>query len=135
MANVKETKFYANENHLIIVKYDIFGDGSGDFDEDILFDITTANNNTIYKRVTKIEYELNGFSAALSWDATSDKQIVTIEDGHHEEVCWEWFGGDSNCGLAGATGNIRFSTTGLGDGDRGYIILNIVNLNKKLGTA
>ncbi len=135
MANIKLTKFYANESNLIVARYDIIGDGSGDYDEAVLFDIATANNDSVLKRITKIEYELNGFSAALLWDASTNRQTVTIEDSHHEKVCWEWFGGDSNCELAGATGSIRISTTGLGDGDRGYIILNIVNLEKKPGTV
>ena len=117
-----------------IIKVDIIGDGSGDETKTVIFDASAYHNVTIEKRLYKIEYELNGFNCFLEWDATTDAQLITIEEGHHEHVCWEWIGGYSNGYFAGRNGDILLTTNNLGDGDRGYIILFIKHRENVDGT-
>lgn len=134
MANSVEEEFILNDTHNIIVKYDVLGDGSGELSE-VLFNITSAYNSTAKKKLWKIEYELTGFSASLEWFGDPNlKQIITLEENHHEHVCWEWFSGYSNSDVTGATGSIIINTIGFGDGDKGYIILYLKNKERMPGT-
>jgi hypothetical protein len=123
MANTIITQTIQDGDRDTIIKVDIVGDGSGDETKTVIFDASTYLNTTVEKKLWKIEYEQTGYSSALEWDAAVDAQLITIEEAHHEHVCWEWFGGYSNAYFSGRTGDILLTTTGLGVGDRGYIIL------------
>lgn len=134
MVNTIEFQTIQDDSRNTIIKVDIIGDGSGEETKTVIFDASTYLNTTVEKKLWKIEYEQNGFSSVLEWDATADKQLITIEDAHHEHVCWEWFGGYSNAYYAGRTGDILLTTSGLGAGDRGYIILYIKHRELLKGT-
>jgi len=134
MANTIEFQTFENGSRNTIIKVDIIGDGSGEETKTIIFDASAYLNTTVDKHLEKIEYEQTGFSSVLEWDATADRQLITIEENHHEHVCWEWFGGYSNTYYAGRTGDILLTTVGLGAGDRGYIILYVKSRELLNGT-
>lgn len=125
MANTIDIQTIQDGDRITIIKVDIIGDGSGEETKTLIFDASTYLNTTTRKKLWQIEYEQTGFSSVLEWDATVDAQLITLEEGHHEEGHWKWMGGYSNTYFAGHTGDILLTTTGLGAGDRGYIILYI----------
>jgi len=126
MANIVQIQTIVDGSTNTIIKVDIIGDGSGDEAKTVIFDASTYVNNTPQKKLWKMEYQLNGFSGFLEWDATVDKPLITMDEGLHEEVDWSlWFGGYLNNYFAGITGDILLTTSGLGAGDRGYMILQV----------
>lgn len=127
MATTVQQDILLDDSRNIIVKYDINCDAGDDLDNILLFDASSFFNKTFDKKVWCVEYELNGFSVYLEWFGTAYKQIITLEEGHHEKVDWAWFGGYPNTRVVGANGDIYISTNGITDGDRGYIILYIKN--------
>jgi hypothetical protein len=104
-----------------IIKIDILGDGTGEETNTVIFDASTYYNPTVNKKLNRIKYTLDGFSARLLWDATSDAPLLTLEKDKYSDFCFD--GGLSNTYYAGATGDILLTTLGLGAGESASIIL------------
>jgi len=104
-----------------IVKIDIVGDGTGDESSTVIFDASAYYNTTVNKKLNRIQYVLDGFSARLLWDATTDAPLWTLEKDKYSDFCFN--GGLSNTYYAGATGDILLTTIGIASGESGTIIL------------
>ena len=133
MANIVAIETLLDGDRNTIIKVDIVGDGSGDEENKLIFDASAYENTTTLKKLYQLSYELNGFSAFLEWDGTPDKQLITIEESHYEHPYYDWVGGLSNANVSSATGDILLTTVGLGDGDRGYIILHVQHKEVPVG--
>jgi hypothetical protein len=106
-----------------IIKVDIIGDGSGDESNYLIFDASAYYNPTVNKKLNRVKYTLDGFSARLIWDATIDAPLLTLEKDKYSDFCFD--GGLSNTYFPGRTGDILLTTIGLGAGESGTIILHI----------
>jgi len=126
MANTVTQQIIEDGKKNTIIKFFISGDGSGEETNYTLFDASAYITESTNNRLRKICYNLNGFDAVLYWDATLNVPIISLDEGLQEEVDFFKYGGSliNNAG-AGKTGNILITTTGLGAGDEGYLILHI----------
>lgn len=107
----------------LVVKTHIVGDAGGDVTNSVLIDASTFSGTFDDLKIVGIKADLRGFSADLHWDATVNVDIVTILAEEEFDKCYRRFGGLTNNAGAGKTGDILISTTGLGAGDEGTIIL------------
>jgi hypothetical protein len=124
MANTIISKTIQDGKRNTIIKIDIVGDGSGEESAVKIFDASTFLNTTVNKKVNRIQYALNGFSAKLLWDNGSNgKPLLSLVTDHYSD--FEFDGGLSNTDITNRTGNILITTTGLGSNDNGSIILYI----------
>ena len=126
MANVITEQVIVDGPKNTIVKFFIVGDGSGEETNLVLYDASAYSTGSTNNRLRKISYNLNGFDAVLYWDATANVPIISLDQDLQEEVDFFKYGASliNNAG-AGKTGDILLTTTGLGAGDKGYIILHI----------
>lgn len=121
MANTVTKTVIHNGDKNYVVLVNIVGDGSGE-----LTDTTVAAASAIGTAATilRVNYAMTGFSAALEWDATTDVQAVAIREDNHD-FCFHEFGGVPNFATTGKTGNLFLTTTGLGNGDKGTILVHL----------
>ena len=124
MANIVNIEKVIDGSSVVVIKVDIVGDGSGE-ESIVIYDTSTFLNTTARKKITQMQYCLNGFSAALIWDGTVPKQIVTLVENFYEHPNFEWFGGINNSKVTVPNGDISIVTSGLGAGDRGDLVLEI----------
>lgn len=110
-----------------VVKYTIKGDGSsGELTNFVLFDASAFKTASTSNKIMEIEYALNGFSAELLWDATTDiRALSLVKDYPYKADFWKIGGLVNNAGT-GKTGDILITTTGLSaKAYDGYILLTI----------
>ena len=133
MVNSVNIETLVDGSRITIIKVDIIGDGSGE-QASVIFDASAYFNTTVDKRLFQIQYCLVGFSAALIWGGTVPKQLITLEADHHGRAEYDWCSGLNNSSVTGHDGDISISTSGLGDGDRGYIIIEVLSQEVPVGT-
>lgn len=117
MANTITATTLVDGRRNSVVLVNIAGDESGNETNTVLIDRSAllggAGTETV---VTRIEGRLSGFSAVLSFDATTDLPFVSLPD---DDFCYDWRdagGVSSNKAGAGATGDILITTSGLDSG-------------------
>lgn len=135
MANTITTQVIINGPRDVVIKVNILGDGSGEETDTIIFDASAYAPIADENKLMKIEYALNGFSAYLEWDATADVPLISLVGDHPYfmpyDFCESSMGvaGIPNNAGAGRTGDILITTSGLGAGDNGHIILYVAKRN------
>lgn len=125
MANAITSQTIIDGQRDVIVKITITGDGSGDETDTVIFDASSFTPAFTDDKLMKYWVSPLGFTMKLSWDATANIPIVTVPSDHDEDTDFTFFGGIVNNTGAGKTGDILLTTTGLGAGDVGYIVLSI----------
>lgn len=134
MANTISKQTVLDGERNLAVKIDILGDGSGDETATLLIDISsytasfTQGVPTSFK-INRIQSTLEGFTARLLWDANTPVVAYDLPQSHTIQK-FERVGGLINNAGTGVTGDLKITTSGLGSGDAGSILLEMV---KKYG--
>jgi hypothetical protein len=120
MANTIDVTELIDGARNLVAVVNILGDGSGDESNTLLIDRSAYAPATGTKLVIdKLEGLLSGFTAALSFDASTDLVFARLPDGDPFHHSWRRFGGiPSTKAGAGANGDVLLTTTGLSSGDR-----------------
>lgn len=113
MANIVTTQTILDGSRNTIIKVTILGDGSGELTNQIIFDSSAYANDTQNNKLWRIQYNLNGFSGTLYWDATTDVQLMSLTPNYAADQKFFWNGGLVNNAGAGKTGDILLTTSGL----------------------
>jgi len=122
MANTITRRVILNGSRNYIVEFIVTGDGSGE-ETGTRVNETSGDMGTDNK-IVGINYVLNGFSAKLLFDATTDVHAWGMDADKQEMVKFNKVGnGLVNNAGAGKTGDVLITTAGLGAGDHGSIIL------------
>jgi hypothetical protein len=124
MANTITKTTILDGLHNFVMLLNISGDGSGDETNTNIFTRASFAPTTGTEIViTKAAGNLNGFTATLIFDATTDLPVISCPATWFE-YDWKCFGGvSSNKAGAGAAGDILLSTVGLGAGEKGTIMI------------
>lgn len=124
MANTitKKVTLDGERNHILQIH--IVGDGTGDESATQLVDISGLSGAPTKVRIDKVFWSLTGFSATLLWDADTDVATLELSEGS-DGIDFRDLGGIQDTGGANRTGDIMITTTGLGNGDSGTIILQL----------
>jgi hypothetical protein len=125
MPNVITSRTILDGSRKTIVKINITGDGSGEESLTKIYDASAFTAADVNNALEAIEYCLNGFSASLFWDATTDLSLISLAADHPGEEDFREIGSLNNSSGTGKTGDILMTTVGLGAGDTGFIILHI----------
>lgn len=123
MVNTVTNQILNDGERNLIVKVQISGDGSGEESARLLIDVSTFANAPGEVKIRRITGDLVGFSAQLLWDADIDVKIVDLNSTGEIDLNYTRFGGLINDAGSGKTGDIMLTTSGLGSGDEGTIIL------------
>lgn len=99
---------------------------STDVSNQSLIDVSTYAGAPTDVKIVGVKALLGGFRVDLHWDASSNVDIFSIPDGEDVDQCYRSFGGYVNNAGSGKTGDILFSTSGIANGEEGYITLEMV---------
>jgi len=102
----------------------IISDGSEETDT-IIFDNSTFCNNVTKGALMSIMASGASALLRLEWDQTTDSPIIAVDPSQNPNFCFEAFGGISNPGATGATGDIVLTTANLDAGDEVTIIIKV----------
>lgn len=130
MANTIALQTLEDGHRNLVVKINITGDGSGDETAALVVDVSSYTPPATSVSIQSVTYALEGFSAALNWDATTDKLALVMNSTAPMTDDFTKHGGLINDAGAGKTGDIMLATTGLGSGEKGTIVLTM----RKKGT-
>lgn len=123
MANDVNTTVINDGPRNYIAETRIVGDGSGEETTTSLIDVSGLDGAPSSVVIDKIYYSLTGFSIDLLWDATENTAAFQCIEGEGG-IEFDKIGGPlRNDAGAGKTGDLLFTTVGLGSGDDGYIRL------------
>jgi hypothetical protein len=128
MAQITITKMHDGPRNAVF-HVSVFGDGSGELVDEVIIDPATSFDKPLppepAMRVEKLWYDLSGFDAFLEFDyLTSDTPVWTMSQNNTGQPDFSEIGGltDRSNPLDG-TGKLMLTTSGLGDGDFGTIIV------------
>jgi hypothetical protein len=132
MAHTITTQVIVDGRRITVVKINIKGDSgtAAELTKAIIFDASAYYTGSTYNKLMEIEYDLNGFSAELFWNASSDIPLMSLAKDHPtKEEFWE-MGGLVNNGATGRTGDILITTNGLSSSTKdGHIVLYLAQRN------
>jgi len=104
-----------------VLEVEITGDGSGDETAASLIDVSGLSPAANAIAIEKIYWALDGFSARLLWDATTDVDAFVMPEGEGG-IDFRMVGAPlQNTSGAGKTGDLLLASTGLGATGRGFI--------------
>ena len=123
MANTITRQTVLNGARNVVIKLSIVGDGSGEETATSAFDASAFD--TADAKIMSVKGSLSGFSLRLLWDATADVDAAAFDAGAEVDACYRRIGGLINNAGSGKTGDIMFTTLGLGAGDAGHLVIEL----------
>ena len=120
MVNTVEVQTLVSGPRNLVLKVHIDGDGSGEETDTLIVDASAYGASEV--KIMGVHGDFSGFTAELEWDATTNVHAMNIPD-YDVDADFTKFGGLINNAGAGKTGDILITTTGLGLGDTGHLIL------------
>jgi len=125
MANTVTIKKIIDGERKYVVEVDILGDGTGEETATVAVDFSDlaqpARCPSDNISVQKVIWVLTGFSATLLWDQTTDVRFFECNEDNGGFDFMVAGGALVSPKGTGYTGDIVFTTVGLGAGDHGYI--------------
>ncbi len=123
MANTQITTFPINEPYYFTAKVKIVGDGSGEITAGVIIDPANLTGVPAKFDIETIDFELNGFTANLFWDATTPVLACALPnyDGFiNFKQSGQALHNDAGTGI---TGKLTVTTKGLLTGLAGTILI------------
>jgi hypothetical protein len=113
-----------NGSRNMVAVIEITGDGSGDESGTKVIDITALTGSPATFKIKSVNWDLDGFSASLKWDATVPILALALPTYGDEMDFFEMGAPLVNNAGAGVTGSLLLDTVGLGASGRGTIVIN-----------
>jgi len=130
MADAVTSQTLFDNERTAIMKFTNISDGTGEsavLKVDVSALTASASGKTCTKvTVTKIYIANHGMEVRMLWDATTDVPFFLSSPGATQTLDMTGFGGITNNGGAGSTGDIVFSTADASAGDTYWCILEMV---------
>ena len=124
MPNLITTTLQLNGSKLFTAKIDVVGDASGEESAAVLIDVANLAGVPASFKIRAIQWSLEGFSAELLWDATTDVHAFSLPSGSDGIRFSDTGAHLANNSGVGKTGNLLMKTAGLATaGSRGTIII------------
>lgn len=120
MADAVSTQTIIDGARNTVMKFTNLSDGTGE-SAVVKVDVSALQGAPSRVDIQRIHYNVNGMVVTMLWDATTDVRIMELSG----YGCFDLrdFGGLTNNGGAGVTGDILFTTTGATSGDSYSIVL------------
>jgi hypothetical protein len=122
MANALTTTYRLNGSRYFTAEVSITGDGSGEETATTILDPANITGKPTTFKIRAIQWQLDGFTAVLKWDADTDTHAFTISN-YDGGIRFSDTGQHLvNNATTGRTGKVNITTIGLGAGETGKII-------------
>ena len=130
MADSVTSQTIIDGERTVIMKFTNISDGTGEsavLKVDVSALTASASGQTCTRvTVTKIYIANHGMEVRMLWDATTDVPFFLSSSGATQTLDMTGFGGITNNGGTGSTGDIVFSTSDASAGDTYWCILEMV---------
>lgn len=126
MPNTKTQRTIAgagNDRHVIRL-INIVSDGSEETDL-VIYDNSAFVANVLKGKLIEVLASGSSCVCRLEWDQTTNSPIASFDPFNTQKLCFEDFGGISNPGGTGATGDIVLTTSGLDAGDEVTLLIKV----------
>lgn len=127
MVNTVALQLLEDGHRDLVLKLNVQGDGSGEETATMFVDISTYATDQYgvaasQFRILTVTASLFTFDMALLWDADTDLFACAVPSGG-QVLDYRPYGGLKNNAGTGKTGDLRFTTVGLGANDYGTVVL------------
>lgn len=112
----------SDKNYYVMLN--ISSDGTEESDL-VVYNNSAAINNVTRGKVMQVWASGSSCRLTLEWDQTTDSPIASFDPAYTQHLDFRSFGGISNPGAAGATGDVVLTTANLDNGDAVTLILHI----------
>jgi len=130
MADSVTSQTLIDGERMVIMKFTNISDGTGEsavLKVDVSALTPSASGQTCTRvTVNKIYIANHGMEVRMYWDATTDVPFFLSSPGATQMLDMSGFGGITNNGGTGVTGDIMFSTADASSGDTYWCILEMV---------
>jgi len=124
MPNSVVTSYKVNGSRNFMAIIEITGDGSGDEAAKVVIDVASLTGLPNTFKIKKVNWDLDGFSAKLLWDATTPTLALGMPT-YGDEMDFFAMGAPLvNDAGAGVTGKLLLVTNGLTASGSGTIVIN-----------
>lgn len=120
MADAVSSQILIDGPRQVVVKLTNLSDGTGE-SAVLKVDVSALTGAPTAVKIRRVHYSVTGMVATLLWDATTDVRILDLSG--YGTLDFDSFGGLTNNGGTGVTGDILLTTTGHSSGDSYSIIL------------
>lgn len=126
MANTvtQRTVFGGTTSKTVTRLITIVSDGSEETDL-VIYDNSALINSVTAGSVMEISASGSSCQLLLEWDQTTDSPIAALDPAASPHFCFRDFGGITNPGGTGATGDVVLTTTNLDAGDVVTLLITI----------
>lgn len=124
MANTITTTYKINGSRNFVALIEVQGDGSGDESGTVIIDPASLTGTPSKFKIKKVNWDLDGFSAALFWEASTPTLALGMPTYGDEMDFFEMGAPLTNNAGAGVTGKLTITTKGLTASGAGTIIIN-----------
>lgn len=123
MADAVTSQTLVDGERNVVMKFTNVSDGTGEAAVTKV-DVSALNGAPTSVRIEKVQYDIQGMSVNLLWDATADVSALVIGSG---QGCFDFseVGGLRNNAGDGVTGDIQLTTVGHTAGDTYSIVLHM----------
>lgn len=123
MADAVTSQTLVDGDRNVVMKFTNISDATGEAAV-LKVDVSALNGAPTSVKITKIEYDIQGMSVNVLWDATADVTAIVLGTG---QGCFDFseFGGLINNAGAGVTGDILFTTIGAALNESYSIVLHM----------
>ena len=118
MANLVAIQELQNGPRHLVLKLDIQGDGSGEIDEHLV-DVGEWGGSEV--ALGWVKGQVQGFTLNLEWDGPTVAPLMKIEDSNYIDFNWERTQRLTNPKVAGYSGDVIMTSTGLDAGEQGSL--------------
>ena len=127
MANLVTITPQINGSRIFTYKIDIEGDGSGEETAKVIIDASALTGAPADFKIHVMQWSLEGFSAELFWDATTNVHAFSLAEGGNGIRFSETGAYLTNNAGVGKTGDLLITTSGLGATGHGTLIISGVH--------
>lgn len=123
MADAVTSQTLVDGERNVVMKFTNVSDGTGE-SAVLKVDVSTLSGAPTSVKITKVQYDIQGMSVTLLWDATTDVTAVVLGTGQ-ATLDFTKAGGLINNAGVGVTGDILLTTVGHTLGDTYSIVLHM----------
>ena len=127
MANTVTVTPLMNTDHRRIITVYIAGDGTGEETDTVVYDYSADTNAGVLgkSRVRRIMWANDAYDLQIDFAGATNYVVTHLNQNDNGDFKFDWMGGIPDLS-ATPTGDVTITTVGLGAGDHGWFMLELI---------